>query len=127
MGKKRFIVFVLCVMALLTAPIRAVAEYCTHPKLYQVLPEDRYFVEHGYETGFYQHREWFQYVEFLCIRCGAEILGDKDYKEWEDHEWDIDYEHPDEISGGLIFYEACCKKCNYSDTLSNYEIEQIYK
>lgn len=127
MGKKIFISCGLCVMTLLTAPMQATAEYCTHPKLYPVLPEDRYFVEHGYDSGIYQHREWYQHVEYLCISCRAEILGDKEYKDWEDHDWDIDWEHPDDRSGGLVYYEACCTKCNYQDTLTNYEIEAIIK
>ncbi len=99
-------------VSLLALPLQASADYCTHPKL------DPLFSDHGYDTGFYQHREWYQDI-FQCLSCGAEVIKPIKYEDWEDHDWDIDWAHPDNMGAGLVAYEACCKICNYHDTLYN--------
>lgn len=124
MGKKKLIVSVLCAMMFLAMPIRAAAEFCTHPDLIEPEPDRAH---HGYETRFYEHREWLQEVEYICESCGEEVvLGDIQYLgNWEKHDWVIDWTNPDDRGGGLVYYEAYCETCGYEDTLSNYEIENV--
>ncbi len=123
MNKKKIIISALCMALLLAMPVQAYADVCTHPKLYPA-PEGTW-VYHGYDTAFYQHHEWFQHVEYICIRCGAEILGDKEYKDWEDHDWNIDWSNPDDHGNGLVYYNAFCETCGYADDLNNFEIEDL--
>lgn len=124
MGNKRFIVSALCVVLLLAMPMRAAAELCTHPIVVEPEPDRAY---HGYETGFYEHREWLQEVEYICASCGEDVvLGAIKYLgDWEKHDWVIDWANPDDRGGGLVMYDAYCTTCGYDDTLSNYEIENV--
>lgn len=120
MSKRKIIISTLCMVSLLALPLQASADYCTHPRVVKILESDHYPSHHGYDYNYYQHHEWVQNVEYVCLSCGEELLGDKEYLgDWEDHDWDIDWDNPDDRGWGLVAYEACCRDCDLHETLYN--------
>lgn len=122
MEKKKIIVSMLCMALLLMTPVQAYAAVCTHPVLVKPNPV---YVYHGFDTTFYQHQEWFQKIEYCCLSCDAEFFGDIEYADWENHDYVIDWEHPDVREGGLVYYDFYCSTCGYADDLNNNEIADL--
>lgn len=111
MKRKGMFVYALGVTSLLALPVQAAVNVCTHPV------SDPVYVRE-FDATYEQHRLW-EGPARKCETCHEIFDEDLTAGAWEDHSWVIDWDHPDDIGHGLVFYEAECSVCGYTDTLAN--------
>jgi len=113
-SKKLFVI--ICVAATMlfgSTPVQAAVNACPPHT-----PRE-HLTNYQYDINVYQHREWTQEYD-RCTVCGEHLdVGPWVEGNWEDHNWVIDWSTADDIGHGLIFYDAQCSVCGYSDTVAN--------
>lgn len=108
----KFLAFICSVLLFTAIPVQAAVNYCTHPTSYEC-------VDRGYNVNYFQHQAWSQEYE-LCTSCGQRHHEEEiEYEQWEDHDWVVDWAHPDKIDDQLTFYEATCRICGLNETVAN--------
>ncbi len=109
MKKTGFFISITTAFFVFVLPVQAF-NYCGHPVSDPVFLRD-------YERNSDQHclcQGWAK----ECRTCGEIFDIDLQNEDWEDHDWDIDWDHPDIRDYGVV-YDAWCTVCGYEDSLIN--------